>query len=89
MGNMKHCYCQRWCPRGRPKPRGHILKSLALASTVRFSALASKPTSPQKCPVLGSRTAQFFDLLKMDHCHDFTLERNLAENLQISFCFVF
>ena len=37
-----HCcsFCQRWSPRGRPwprgRPRGHILKSLALA-------LASKP----------------------------------------------
>ena len=25
-------YCQRWSPRGRPWPRGHILKFLALAS---------------------------------------------------------
>ena len=36
--------CQRW------SPRGHILKYLALAS---------KPISPRKCPVLGSRTALF------------------------------
>ena len=41
---------QRWSPRGRPWPRGHILKSLALAS---------KPQVLENCPVLGSRTAQF------------------------------
>ena len=47
---------QRWSPRERPWPRrrsrGHILKSLALAS---------KPTSPQKYSVLGSRTAVCLD----------------------------
>ena len=40
---------QRWSPRGRawPRghPRGHILKSLALAS---------KPQVLENCPVLGS-----------------------------------
>ena len=40
-------YYQRWSPRGRPwprgRPRGHILKSLALASKIKFLALASKP----------------------------------------------
>ena len=41
------------CSRGRPG--GRILKSLA--SKLKF--LASKPTSPQKRPVLGSRTALF------------------------------
>ena len=48
------CY-QRWSPRGRPWPRGHILKSLALAS---------KPQVLENCPVLGSRTALFFEWLK-------------------------
>ena len=42
---------QRWSPRGRPwprgRPRGHILKSLALASKVKSLALASS------IPVLG------------------------------------
>ena len=33
-------------------------------------ALASKPASPQKCPVLGTRTTLFFDLLKMGQGHD-------------------
>ena len=46
---------QRWSPRGRP--RGHILKFLALAS-------ASKPEVLENCPVLGSRTALFFEQLK-------------------------
>ena len=44
---------------GRPWPRGHNLKSLA-----------SKPASPRKCPVLGSRTALFFELLKMGQGND-------------------
>ena len=46
---------QRWSPRRRPWPRGHILKSLALAS---------KPQVLENCPVLGSRTALFFEPLK-------------------------
>ena len=45
---------QRWSLRGRPWPRGHILKSLALAS---------KPQVLENCPVLGSRTALFFECL--------------------------
>ena len=40
----------RWSPRGRP--RGHILKSLALAS---------KPQVLENWPVLGSRTALFLN----------------------------
>ena len=43
---------QRWSPRLRPWPRGHILKTLALAS---------KPQVLENCPVLGSRTALFFE----------------------------
>ena len=50
---------QRWSPRGRPwprgRPRGHILKSLALAS---------RPQVLENWPVLGSRTAVLFELLK-------------------------
>ena len=48
---------QRWSPRGRPQgcPQGHILKSLALAS---------RPQVLKNWPVLGSRTAIFFELLK-------------------------
>ena len=52
---------QRWSPRGRPwprgRPRGHNLKSLALA-------LASRPQVLENWPVLGSRTALFFGMLK-------------------------
>ena len=55
---------QRWSPRGRPWPRGHILKSLALASKVKSLALASRPQVLENWPVLGSRTALFFELLK-------------------------
>ena len=51
---------QRWSPRGRPWPRGHILKSLAS----KVKSLASKPQVLENCPVLGSRTALFFEWLK-------------------------
>ena len=48
---------QRWSLRGRSwprgRPRGHILK-----------ALASSPQVLKNWPVLGSRTALFFELLK-------------------------
>ena len=44
---------QKWSPQGRPWPRGHILKSLA-----------SRPQVLENWPVLGSRTALFFELLK-------------------------
>ena len=55
---------QRWSPSGRPWPRGHILKSLALALKVKSLALASKPQVLENYPVLGSRTALFFESLK-------------------------
>ena len=58
------CFQQRWSPRERPWPRGHILKSLALASKVKSLALASRPQVLENWPVLGSRTAVFFELLK-------------------------
>ena len=60
---------QRWSPRGRPwprgRPRGQILKSLALASKVKSLALASRPQVLENWPVLGSRTALFFGMLKI------------------------
>ena len=63
-----HTFSQRWSPRGRPwprgHPRGHILKSLALASKVKSLALASRPQVLENWPVLGSRTARFFGMLK-------------------------
>ena len=54
----KHCDYQRW------SPRGHILKSLALASKVKSLALTWRPQVFKNWPVLGSRTALFFELLK-------------------------
>ena len=61
-----------WSPRGRPwprgRPRGHIFKSLALALASKVKslalALASKPQVLENCPVLGSRTALFFEHVK-------------------------
>ena len=53
-------YIQRLSPRGRPWPRGHILKSLALALTSKVKSLASRPQVLENWPVLGSRTAVFF-----------------------------
>ena len=61
---MLYYVYQRWSPRGRPWPRGQILKSLALASKVKSLALASRPQVLENWPVLGSRTAVFFELLK-------------------------
>ena len=40
------------------------MKSLALASKVKSLAMASKPEVLENWPVLGSRTALFFELLK-------------------------
>ena len=45
-------------------PRGHILKSVALASKVKSLAFSLKPQVLENWPVLGSRTALFFELLK-------------------------
>ena len=57
-------FYQRWSPRERPwprgRPRGHILKSLAS----KVKSLAWKPQVLENWPVLGSRTALFFELLK-------------------------
>ena len=65
---MQESYDQRWSPRGRPwprgRPRGQILKSLALASKVKSLALVSRPQVLENWPVLGSRTALFFGKLK-------------------------
>ena len=66
------CMNQRWSPRGRPwprgRPRGQILKSLALALASKVKslalALASRPQVLENWPVLGSRTALFFGKLK-------------------------
>ena len=55
---------QRWSPRGRPwhrgRPRGQIWKSLAS----KVKSLASRPPVLENWPVLCSRTAVFFGMLK-------------------------
>ena len=59
-------WLQRCSPQGRlwlrGRPQGHILKFLALASKIK--SLASKLQVLKNCPVLGSRTALFFEPLK-------------------------
>ena len=74
-------------PQGRPWPRGHIFKSLALAlalaSKVKSLALASKPQVLENCPVLGSRTALFFKQLEFRWKTPETLQK-ICEHL---FCF--
>ena len=57
---INETFYQRWSPRGRPGPRGHILMSLAS----KVKSLASKPQVLENCPALGSKTAIFFELLK-------------------------
>ena len=81
---------RRWSPRGHPwpreRPRGHILKSLVLASkpqVLKPLALASKPQVLENCPVLGSRTALIFEQLKF--CWKTPeISRKICEHL---FCF--
>ena len=53
--DLCHTPKQRWSSWPRGRPRGHIFKSLALAS---------KPQVLENCSVLGSRTALFFEPLK-------------------------
>ena len=81
---------QRWSPRGRPwprgRPRGHILKSFALASKVKSLALASRPQVLENWPVLGSRTALFFELLKF--CDFVKHLKNFLENVFLLKTFV-
>ena len=66
--DILYYYHQRWSPRGRPwprgRPRGHIVKSLALTLASKVKSLASRPQILENWPVLGSRTALFFELLK-------------------------
>ena len=77
--NLTQSHCvQRWSPRGRPwprgRPRGHILKSLASAP---------KPQVLENYPVLGSRTALFFEQLK-SRLKTPETSRKICEHL---FCF--
>ena len=69
-GNKVAFFSKKLGTRNRPKqrwsPQGHNLKSLALASKVKSLALAlaSRPQVLENWPVLGSRTAVFFGMLK-------------------------
>ena len=78
------CIClQRWSPRRRPsprgRPRGHILKSLAS----KVKSLALKPQVLENCPVLGSRTALFFEQLKFN----WKTPENSRKFCEYLFCF--
>ena len=46
----------------KKSPRGRSLMSLALKVKSLVFALASKPQVLENCPILGSRTAVFFEL---------------------------
>ena len=82
--NRNICWQQRWSPRGRSwprgRPRGHILKSLALAS---------RPQVLENWPVLGSRTAVFFELLKFCEALENFFVRSLEKFLWRPFSFFF
>ena len=77
------CNKQRWSPRGRPWPRGHILKSLALALASKVKSLALKPQVLENWPVLGSRTALFFEQLKFN----WKTPENSRKFCEYLFCF--
>ena len=65
---------QRW------SPRGHVLK---------FLALALRPQVLENWPVLGSRTALFFELLKFCEALEFFCGDRLKNFCQDLFLFLF
>ena len=71
---------QRWSSRRRP--REHILNFLALASKVKYLALASKPTSPRKCPVCGRGQRTIFWFVKMGQGYDLFVFLRLGERVR-------
>ena len=70
----------------RWSPRGHILKSLALASKVKSLALASRPQVLENWPVLGSRTALVFELLKFCGVLEKSLDNVFCGDRLKNFC---
>ena len=74
---------QRWKPRGRHWPRGHILKSLALASKPQVPGLGLEALGPRKLPSPRLEDSTIFSTLEI------LLEnaRNLAKNLRTPFLF--
>ena len=59
-GGLQQWYRQRWSPRGRPwrrgRPRGHIFKSLALASKPQVLGLEALGPRKLLCPWLEEST---------------------------------
>ena len=51
---------QRWSHRGRPWPRGHILKSLALASKAQVFGFGLEALGPRKLPCPRLRGQHYF-----------------------------
>ena len=62
------------------------MKSLALASMVKSMALASRPQVLENWPVLGSRTAVFFELLKFCGAPEKFLENVYCGDRLKNFC---
>ena len=58
------CQKQRWSPRGRPWPRGHILKSLASKPQVLGLSLGLEALDPQKMPSPRLEDSTIFEPLK-------------------------
>ena len=65
-GTMHWFKYQRWSPRGRPWPRGHILKSLAwaLASKPQVLGLGLETLAPRKLPCPRLEDSTIFKPLK-------------------------
>ena len=64
----------------------HVIQSSVISKggvfeDTMFYVLAWKPASPRKCPVFDSRTALFFDLLKICQGHEHCW--STPENLRI------
>ena len=51
---------QRWSPWGRPWPRGHILKPLALASKPQVLGLGLEALGPRKLHLSSARGQHYF-----------------------------
>ena len=61
LGNAE-CICQRWSARGRPWPRGHILKSSA--SKPQVLGLGLEALGPRKLPCPRLEDSPIFEPLK-------------------------
>ena len=83
LARLKSASKQRWSPQGRPCPRGHILKSLALASKPEVLGLGLEASSPRKLPCPQLENSTFFEQLKFRWKTPKT-SRKICEHL---FCF--